>query len=72
LRCFAKRKVSVAFLKKYGTKLTSKHFFLHAVDQLLFQFLWINALVDGDKIIVKKYINLGLATDLLSGDLMVP
>jgi len=42
------------FLKKYGTKLTSKHFFLHAVAQLLFQFLWINALVNGDKIIVKK------------------
>jgi len=53
-RCFAKKKASAPFPKKYGTKLTSKHFFLHAVAQLLFQFLWINAMVNGNKITVKK------------------
>lgn len=60
------------FEKKYGTKLTYTHVILHAAAQALREYPMVNASVDGDKIILKKNINIGMATALPSGNLIVP
>lgn len=60
------------FEKKYGTKLTYTHVILHAAAQALRFYPMVNASVDGDKIILKKNINIGMATALPNGNLIVP
>jgi 2-oxoglutarate dehydrogenase E2 component (dihydrolipoamide succinyltransferase) len=57
---------------KYGLNLTFTPLFMEAVVKALQDFPMINSSVDGDKIIVKKDINLGMATALPSGNLIVP
>jgi 2-oxoglutarate dehydrogenase E2 component (dihydrolipoamide succinyltransferase) len=61
-----------AFLAKYGEKLTFLPFFAEATAKALSEFPMINVSVDGDKIIVKKKINVGIAVATNSGNLMVP
>ena len=61
-----------AFQKKYGTKLTFTPLFVEAVVKAIKNFPNINASVDGNTIIVKEEINIGLATALPSGNLIVP
>lgn len=60
------------FFKKYNTKLTYTHIILEAIVKAIKDFPRINSSLDGDKIIEKKYINLGIATALPSGNLIVP
>ena len=60
------------FFKKYNTKLTYTHIILEAIIKAIKDFPRINSSLDGDKIIEKKYINLGIATALPSGNLIVP
>lgn len=60
------------FQKKYGEKLTFTPLFVEAVSKAIRDFPNINASVDGDKIIVKEHINIGMATALPSGNLIVP
>ncbi len=58
-----------------GIKLTYTPFFIDAVVKTLKQFPMLNASVDGDKIILKKYINIGIAVALGErgeGGLIVP
>jgi 2-oxoglutarate dehydrogenase E2 component (dihydrolipoamide succinyltransferase) len=61
-----------AFLEKYGTKITFTPIFIEAVTKAIIDFPAINASVDGDNIIIKKDINIGIAAALPSGNLIVP
>jgi len=61
-----------AFEKKYGEKITFTPIFIEAIVNCIKKFPMINASVDGDKIIVKKDINIGMAAALPSGNLIVP
>jgi 2-oxoglutarate dehydrogenase E2 component (dihydrolipoamide succinyltransferase) len=61
-----------AFLKQYGEKITFTPIFIEAISNCIKKFPMINASVDGDRIIVKKDINIGMATALPSGNLIVP
>jgi 2-oxoglutarate dehydrogenase E2 component (dihydrolipoamide succinyltransferase) len=62
----------LAFEKKYGQKITFTPIFVEAVVKALEEFPLINVSVEGNKIRVKKQMNLGLATALPSGNLIVP
>ena len=61
-----------AFLEKYGEKLTYMPVFTEAVAKALRDFPGVNASVDGDNIIIRKNINIGIAVVLPSGNLIVP
>lgn len=61
-----------AFEKKYGTKITYTHIIIDAAINVLKDFPYINASLEGDKIILKKNINFGMATALDDGNLIVP
>lgn len=61
-----------AFEKKYGEKITFTPIFVEAVARAIGDFPMINVSVDGNRIIVKKDINIGMATALPSGNLIVP
>lgn len=67
-----RNKMKGEFLKKYGQTLTFTPIFLEAVIKALRDYPMMNASVDGDRIIVKKDINLGMAVALPSGNLIVP
>ncbi|MFV0138858.1 2-oxo acid dehydrogenase subunit E2 [Empedobacter falsenii] len=60
------------FQKKHGEKITFMPFFIEAVAKAIQDFPMINVSVDGDKIIKKKNINIGMAAALPSGNLIVP
>ena len=62
----------VAFQEKYGERLTFTPLFVEAVAKAVKDFPNINASVDGKNIIVKEDINIGMATALPSGNLIVP
>jgi 2-oxoglutarate dehydrogenase E2 component (dihydrolipoamide succinyltransferase) len=57
--------------KEHGVKLTFMPFFVRAVCQALKQFPTINAQVDGDTIVFKHYVNIGIAVASEQG-LVVP
>ena len=61
-----------AFEDKYGERLTFTPLFVEAVAKAIKDFPNINASVDGNNIIVKDDINIGMATALPSGNLIVP
>jgi 2-oxoglutarate dehydrogenase E2 component (dihydrolipoamide succinyltransferase) len=61
-----------AFQKKYDEKLTFTPLFVEAVAKAIKDFPNINASVDGNTIIVKEAINIGIATALPTGNLIVP
>ncbi|MCK0122803.1 2-oxo acid dehydrogenase subunit E2 [Gelidibacter sp. F2691] len=61
-----------AFEEKYGERLTFTPLFVEAVAKAVKDFPNINASVDGNNIIVKEDINIGMATALPSGNLIVP
>ncbi len=61
-----------AFQDKYGERLTFTPLFVEAVAKAIKDFPHINASVDGHNIIVKEAINIGMATALPSGNLIVP
>ncbi len=61
-----------AFEKKYGEKITFTPIFIEAVVNAIKKFPMINCSVEGNSIILKKDINIGMATALPSGNLIVP
>ena len=65
-------KVKTLFEKREGTKLTFTPMFIEGIAAALEQFPIINSSLDGDKIIYKKDINIGMATALPTGNLIVP
>ena len=60
------------FQERYGEKITFTPIFVEAVSKAIQDFPLINISVDGDTIIRKKNINIGIATALPSGNLIVP
>jgi 2-oxoglutarate dehydrogenase E2 component (dihydrolipoamide succinyltransferase) len=67
-----RNRVKEDFLKKEGVKLTYLPVFLEATVKCLRDFPQINASVDGERIIIKKNINLGIAVSLQDNNLIVP
>ena len=67
-----RNRVKNAFEKREGEKLTFTPIFMEAVAKALRDFPMMNIQVDGDRIIKKKDINLGMAAALPDGNLIVP
>lgn len=61
-----------AFEAKYGEKITYMPIFIQAITKAILDFPMINVSVDGDRIIKKKNINVGMAAALPSSNLIVP
>lgn len=61
-----------AFLKREGVALTFMPAITQAVARALAEFPYVNASVDGYKMILKKRINVGIAVSLPDGNLIVP
>ncbi|WP_075352319.1 dihydrolipoamide acetyltransferase family protein [Algoriphagus marinus] len=61
-----------AYKAKYGEGITYTPFFIEAVAKAIRDFPMINISVDGERIIRKKDINVGMAVALPSGNLIVP
>lgn len=60
------------FQEKHGEKLTFTPLFIEAVAKAITDFPMINSSLDGTNIIVKEDINIGMATALPTGNLIVP
>ncbi|MFV5685361.1 dihydrolipoamide acetyltransferase family protein [Flavobacterium sp. GB2R13] len=67
-----REKNKIAFEKREGEKLTYTPIFMEAVAKALKDFPGMNISVDGDFIIKRKNINLGMAASLPNGNLIVP
>ena len=67
-----RNKVKGDFQKKYGENMTFTPIFIEAICKTLRDFPMVNSSVDGSKIIVKKDLNIGMATAMTNGNLIVP
>jgi 2-oxoglutarate dehydrogenase E2 component (dihydrolipoamide succinyltransferase) len=67
-----RQKVKDEFEKREGTKLTFTPMFVECLVNVMKRYPLINCSLDGDNIIIKKDINIGMATALPSGNLIVP
>lgn len=65
-------KVKGDFEKLEGEKITFTPLFIEAMVKCIKRYPLLNSSLDGDKIIVKKDINVGMATALPTGNLIVP
>jgi 2-oxoglutarate dehydrogenase E2 component (dihydrolipoamide succinyltransferase) len=65
-------RVKNEFEKRENEKITFTPLFIEAVVRCIKRYPWLNSSVDGEKLIVKKDINIGMATALPSGNLIVP
>ena len=67
-----RNKVKDEFIKREGQKITYTPIFFEATAQALKEFPQVNASVDGYNIVIRKNINIGMATALPNGNLIVP
>ena len=67
-----RNKTKKQFLEKEGEKLTFTPIFIEAITKALRDYPLVNSSIDGDNIIIKSNINIGMATALPSGNLIVP
>ena len=67
-----RKKVKDGFSKREGENLTFTPIFLEAVAKALKDYPMLNISIDGDKIIKRKNINIGMAAALADGNLIVP
>ncbi|HMJ45911.1 MAG TPA: dihydrolipoamide acetyltransferase family protein [Ferruginibacter sp.] len=67
-----REKVKKDFEKREGEKITFTPLFIEAIVKCIKKYPWLSSSVDGDKIIVKKDLNIGMATALPNGNLIVP
>jgi len=67
-----REKVKQEFVQQHGVKLTFTPIFFQLVAQILPEFPLLNSSLDGTDIIKKKDLNLGMATALPDGSLIVP
>lgn len=67
-----KNKMKHEFKNRENDTLTLTPLFIEAIGRAIKDFPMINASVDGDKIIVKKSVNIGMAVALSNGNLIVP
>jgi 2-oxoglutarate dehydrogenase E2 component (dihydrolipoamide succinyltransferase) len=65
-------RVKKDFEKREGAKITFTPLFIEAIVRCIKKFPLINCSLDGNNIIIKKDINIGMATALPSGNLIVP
>ena len=69
---FWRERVKNDFEKREGTKITFTPMFIDCLVKVLKRYPILNASVEGDKIIIKKDLNIGMATALPTGNLIVP
>ncbi len=67
-----RQKVKDEFERREGTKLTFTPMFVECIVNVIKRYPLINCSLDGDNIILKKDINIGMATALPTGNLIVP
>lgn len=67
-----RNRVKDDFIKREGEKITYTPIFMEAVAKAIKDFPMMNVSVDGDRIIKRKNINLGMAAALADGNLIVP
>jgi 2-oxoglutarate dehydrogenase E2 component (dihydrolipoamide succinyltransferase) len=67
-----REKIKKEFEKREGDKITFTPLFIEAIVKCLKKYTWLNSSVEGNNIVVKKDINIGMATALPSGNLIVP
>jgi 2-oxoglutarate dehydrogenase E2 component (dihydrolipoamide succinyltransferase) len=67
-----REKIKKEFEKREGEKITFTPLFVEAVVKCIKKYPLINSSVDGDRIIIKKDINVGMATAMPNGNLIVP
>jgi 2-oxoglutarate dehydrogenase E2 component (dihydrolipoamide succinyltransferase) len=67
-----RERIKKEFEKREGEKITFTPLFIEAIVKCIKKYPWLSSSVDGDKIIVKKDLNIGMATALPSGNLIVP
>ena len=65
-------RVKKEFEKREGEKITFTPLFVEAIVKCIKKYPWLNSSLDGDRLIVKKDINIGMATALPTGNLIVP
>ncbi len=69
---FWRNRVKQEFKTREGDAITFTPLFIEAITKAIKDYPMINASVEGDRIIVKKDINIGMAVALPSGNLIVP
>lgn len=67
-----REKIKKDFEKRENEKITFTPLFIEAIVKCIKKYPLINSSVDGDKIIIKKDINIGMAAAMPSGNLIVP
>ncbi len=67
-----REKIKKEFEKREGEKITYTPLFIEAIVKCIKKYPWLSSSVDGDKIIIKKDLNIGMATALPNGNLIVP
>lgn len=67
-----REKMKKEFEKREGEKITFTPLFVEAIVKCIKKYPWLNSSVDGDKIIIKKDINIGMAAAMPNGNLIVP
>jgi 2-oxoglutarate dehydrogenase E2 component (dihydrolipoamide succinyltransferase) len=67
-----REKIKGSFEKREGEKITYTPIFIDAITKSIKRYPLLNASVSGDKILLKKDINIGMATALPNGNLIVP
>ncbi|MCL6524768.1 MAG: 2-oxo acid dehydrogenase subunit E2 [Thermoflavifilum sp.] len=67
-----RERIKKDFEKREGEKITFTPLFIEAIVKCLKRYPMLNSSVEGDKIIIKKDIHIGMATALPNGNLIVP
>ncbi|MBC7422177.1 MAG: 2-oxo acid dehydrogenase subunit E2 [Ferruginibacter sp.] len=67
-----REKIKKDFEKREGEKITYTPLFIEAIVKSLKKYPLLSSSIDGDKIIIKKDLNIGMATALPNGNLIVP
>lgn len=67
-----RNRIKKEFEKRENEKITFTPLFIEAIIRCIKKYPWLNSSIEGDKLIVKKDINIGMATALPSGNLIVP
>jgi 2-oxoglutarate dehydrogenase E2 component (dihydrolipoamide succinyltransferase) len=67
-----REKIKKDFEKREGEKITFTPLFIEAIIKCIKKYPIINSSVDGDRIVIRKDINIGMATAMPTGNLIVP
>ena len=67
-----RKRVKDEFEKREGTRLTFTPMFIECIVNVMKRYPLINSSVNGEQIIIRKDINIGMATALPTGNLIVP